>query len=590
LQHLGEGNQLILSSNGKGTNVAKGNNFINLEMKKVEPNSSSVEANIKTNPLTADQLNTMIKTTFWSLLCEHKVALILSIFTLSGMGAVWPAYGMLLAGTFNGLGTPEEDVLRKNGLALALWYVLMAFMTALCFASSGYLLNYLGENITKKLRKQLFEKYLDFQMGYYDYNDHSPGAIISKLNQDTKNITGIALSMVGLAIQMIMSLLVGFCLSIAYSWKLCLIAVSLMPLTVLGTVFTWKSQKNTREARETIEKESGNVITDSISNMKIIFAYNMQKKVAKIYEHILVQFDKIIFKASIIHGISYGVVMLVMFVSFGILFYAGSTFIEDLSVTLDNMLKSIFTILFAIFGIAMGQQYVGDITKVKEAIADIISTINTKSEIPTNTGFNRSQNEMGLLKGKVEFRNVSFSYPTKTENLVLKNINFTITPGSCAAFIGFSGSGKSTIVQLIERFYDPNNGEIYIDDINVKEHDICNLRANMGLVMEEPIMFKRDVFENIKYGKLNGSEEEILNTADLALIRYYLTEDKKGIIVQPSGGEKQRIALSRALIKDPRILLLDEITSALDKNTEKEFIENFHRIKAGRTVVMIAHK
>jgi len=241
-----------------------------------------------------------------------------------------------------------------------------------------------------------------------------------------------------------------------------------------------------------------------------------------------------------------------------------------------------------LFGIAMAQQYVGDIEKLKNSINNIYEILNEKSLIdPHRVGINCDDN----FKGKIEFKNVYFKYPRKdeTENedrMVLINLNFVIEAGIKAAFIGFSGSGKSTIIQLIERFYDCYSGKILIDDVDIKEYNLTSLRKKMSLVTEDPVIFKTDLVNNIKYGCLTCEDCEITKFAKLAFIDHKLSNHSEPI----SGGEKQRMALARAMIKNPKIFLLDEATSSLDKLTEEKIKNTLPLMLENNTTVMVAHK
>ena len=201
------------------------------------------------------------------------------------------------------------------------------------------------------------------------------------------------------------------------------------------------------------------------------------------------------------------------------------------------------------------------------------------------------------IKGKIEFKNVYFSYPTIPEKEVLKNISFIIEPGKHIAFVGYSGSGKSTIFQLLQRFYDieDGKGEILIDDINIKEYNLYELRKKIGWVNQEPVLFKRSLIENIRYGKIEASNQECIQASKevnlMNLVNEEINEiknnknkkfdDKINIIENNkksiSGGEKQRLAISRIFLKNPIILLLDEATSSLDKFNELEIQKSLNK-------------
>lgn len=445
----------------------------------------------------------------------------------------------------------------------------------------------IGENLTSKLRKNLFKKFLRFQMEFFDRIENSPGALLSQLSSDTAKINGIAISMVGSSVQIISTFIISFIISIIYDWRLALIFLAFIPVTALATFFMFRAQKFLKDSNEKIIKESGGLMTESILNTKLVFAFNMQEKVVERYISILESQNNLIMKSSIMNGISFGVVLLIMFFTFGTLLYSGAVFIEG-GLSVGNMLRSVFPLLFAILGLTLSQQYVGDMSGAKEAIEHIFRTLEEPSEIDPldKEGKIVAKN----LSGKIEFRGVCFSYPQRPHQIILNNINFVINPGESVGLIGFSGSGKSTIIQLLERFYDPTFGSILVDDVDIKSYDLVSLRKSIGLLMEEPVLFKRSLVENIKYGKLDADMKEVKDAAEKANISYLLSSDRLNSELPISGGEKQRISLARTIIKSPVILILDEPTAALDKKSEEAIESSMNILKSNKTTIQIAHK
>jgi ATP-binding cassette subfamily B (MDR/TAP) protein 1 len=242
-------------------------------------------------------------------------------------------------------------------------------------------------------------------------------------------------------------------------------------------------------------------------------------------------------------------------------------------------------------GISQGLHGVADYGKAKKSFASVFRTIDTPSEINAFEEVNKGKISAENIKGKIEFKNVTFSYPTKPEQKILKNISFTIEAGQSCGLVGYSGCGKSTIIQLLERFYDSTEGEVLIDDINIKDYNLYELRKKIGLVSQEPVLFKRSVYDNILYGRLNATKDEVFEAAKKAVIEKFFNKDQMGTKEDPvSGGEKQRLAIARAFLKDPIILLLDEATSALDKESEIEVQKSIDILQKGRTSVAVAHR
>ena len=247
--------------------------------------------------------------------------------------------------------------------------------------------------------------------------------------------------------------------------------------------------------------------------------------------------------------------------------------------------------LLTIGGICHSLMLLAELPKAREAFRSLFRILRTPSEIIAFEDVNKDKSFPPEFKGKIEFKNVTFAYPTKPDNIILNNISLTINPGQHAALVGFSGSGKSTIIQLIERYYDPVEGDVFIDNINVKDYDLYKLRKKIGLVSQEPVLFKRSVYENILYGKLDAEETDVFQAAEKAAINKFFKNEQKGEKNEPvSGGEKQRLAIARAFLKDPSILLLDEATSALDKESEIEVQKSINELQKGRTSVAVAHR
>jgi len=291
-----------------------------------------------------------------------------------------------------------------------------------------------------------------------------------------------------------------------------------------------------------------------------------------------------------------GLSQFVMLSIYGLIFYCAGQFIKT-GLALQNIFVAIFVLLFAGFGLGQAQQYIGDYTEAKEALVTLFDIIDTPCTIITEDSNDEgvsADNLIGKMSadniiGKIEFRNVSFFYPTYPKKLVLDDISFTINPGQKIAFVGTSGCGKSTIIQLIERFYDCTSGTVLIDDRDIKEYNIVSLRRRIGIVMQEPALFKRSIYENIRYGYLEATEEDIVEAAQKAYIDELLKKDYNND-KEISGGQKQRVAIARAIVRKPAILMLDEATSALDKESESIVQKALDNNLEGRTSISIAHR
>jgi ATP-binding cassette subfamily B (MDR/TAP) protein 1 len=293
--------------------------------------------------------------------------------------------------------------------------------------------------------------------------------------------------------------------------------------------------------------------------------------------------------------------------------YAAKKYILKGEIDSEDMGLAMNIVMTSASGIGQGMGNLGDLKKAKIAFKSLYSTIDTESQISAFKDDNEGKVSPENIKGKIEFKHVYFAYPTRPEQIILKDVSFVIEPGQQAALVGYSGSGKSTVIQLLERFYDVEDGkgEILIDDVNIKDYDLYQLRKKIGLVSQEPVLFKRSVLENVRYGKLDATNEDCIQAAKEANIMKFFTEDKMNEIIGEnnkkedkdkkgenvgkkedpvSGGEKQRLAIARAFLKNPVILLLDEATSALDKDSELEVQKSLDKLSSNRTSIAIAHR
>jgi len=529
----------------------------------------------------------------FSYLKDNKKFMIGCTFAAGLSGVIWPLYGILLANSIGALSKKNLNDVKKYGLYSALEFLGLAFYSGISLWMQNYFFYGTGEILTSKYRKDIFEKFLNLHIGYFDIKENSPGALLTRLTSDTTKITGIATSILGQILQTIVTLCIGMIVSFFYQWIICAINIAFMPLIIGSYYLQFSLQKGLVEGNNNIDENAGNILSESVLNSKTIFSYNMQYKIVDIYARIILNIgndyreNKCKYYKIIINGFFYSLTQFVIFAMYATLFYVGGNLYKKEKATFTNILRAIFTILFSALGIGIAQLFVGDYTAAKESIVNLQTILDTNSEIDVSDsekiGFKKEH-----FEGKIEFKNVKFKY-FGTKNLVFRNLNFTINPGENIAFVGPSGSGKSTIISLIERFYDVTEGEILIDNINIKEYDLVNLRKNIGIVLQQPVLFNRTIKENILYGNLNASEEEIENAAKEANIYYKLMEnDNQEINV--SGGEKQRIAIARAILKNPTILLLDEATSALDKENEDIIKKTLNKLMKNKTCLIIAHR
>ena len=508
-------------------------------------------------------------------------------------GAVTPLAGFNLPNCINAFSSGDRDKIRRRGLLHAGLYIVIAVCAA------GFILlkirnfRVIGSYLSCQLRKLVINKYLNMHMGFFDREENAPGALLARLSIDTTQLHVVILLIIGDLVQTAGSVITGFVIGFIIDYRLMLIALCFMPFIIVSTVVSNYTKQGGRDSYRKINIEAGGILSECVLNTKTIFSFNFQKEAVRMYLKVLDLAKKDFLRDSIFKGLLLGIGLFSTFCSKATIYHFASVFIRNETIVFEDMTICVSLSVTISVGCSNGLKGLVHISKAKKSFDCIFRILDTKSEIDVTKEGNKNKISAKNIKGKIEFKNVSFAYPTKPNVNVLKGISFTVLPGQSAALVGYSGCGKSTIIQLLERFYDVKDGEgeILIDDINIKDYNLLELREKIGLVSQEPVLFKRSVYENILYGDLTASKEEVLEAAKRAHIEKFFDKEQMGTKEDPvSGGEKQRLAIARVFLKNPVILLLDEATSALDKESEVEVQKSLFELQKFRTSISIAHR
>ena len=527
----------------------------------------------------------------FELIKDIKCGLIIGMISGLLYGAVIPSTSLTLGQLTTAFSLKDEDKMHHKVLK---WALILLLVTVI-----GIFFNYfkilklgeIGSSLVSKIRKNLFRKYLELHMGFFDFEVNSPSRLLSILSVDINYLKLFFTSIVGAAIITLGIIITALIIGFYYDWKLTLILFCFFPIRIVLSFFAGKFKLGGKEKTKEIRIEAHSYFTECVTNTKTIFSFNFQKTAIDMYKSII---DKDIVeyvKNSLILSALIAAGDFLSYVSNSVVYKSAMHFIRHKSLTFAEMNNVKKTLMSYIEGTDISIRGLSDYSSVKIAYKYIYKILNTPSEINAFEDVNKDKISPNNLKGKIEFRNVSFSYPTKPNQKVLTNVSFVINPGNRAAFVGNSESGKSTIIQLIERFYDIYKGEILIDDINIKEYNLYELRKKIGLITHEPVLFRRSLYENILYGDLNASKEEVFMAANKASIEKFLIDKQFELNEKSSSiGEKQRISIARVFLKNPTILLLDNVTSSLDHESEKEIKKKISEFQKGRTSISITHR
>ncbi|KAL4480240.1 hypothetical protein ABPG74_020756 [Tetrahymena malaccensis] len=541
-------------------------------------------------------------------------------------GATWPVSGLLLGEYFDVLFDPSKSDFRERADMLAIYFVILAVVCQIGYLLQNVFFTRVGEGLTLRMRKEVYSKLLKMPCSWFDQPDNNPGNLSTKLQQDGQYINQITSSIIPTQIQNLSCMGVGVALGFAYSWQITLIGMVAAPLMIICAKFQAQFIQGYSENSDGAYKEAGQIIMESVTNIRTVASFCNENKLNVFLAEKLVQPLQLVKSKGQISGVFLGLSFALIFWIYGIILYCGSIFTQDYGVSAKDMFVSVFSVLFAAFGIGFNNQYIPDIAMAINSANNLFDILNQKDEVQIC----QEQAQQQILKpivqqteqaiqGNIEFRNVSFKYPSR-DQYVFKNLSFNIQAGQKVAFVGPSGSGKSSVIQLLLRFYSNYEGDIFVDGKNLKEYyDLKSYRQNFGVVSQEPILFNATIEENIQYNSENITSQHIKQAAQqanaLTFIEEFQSDDKnkenlndkqkvesqsqlgegfqrkvgpKGS--QLSGGQKQRIAIARAIIKNPNILLLDEATSALDPQNEKIVQEALDQLMKQKTSICIAHR
>lgn len=333
---------------------------------------------------------------------------------------------------------------------------------------------------------------------------------------------------------------------------------------------------------------------EGVSNIRTVAAFNAQQKLLSLHCHELRLPQRRSLRRSQTAGGLFGLSQLALYASEALILWYGANLVRKGVSTFSKVIKVFVVLVITANSVAETVSLAPEIIRGGEAVGSVFSILDRSTKIDPD---DPEAELVESVRGEIELRHVDFSYPSRPDVLVFKDFNLRIRAGQSQALVGASGSGKSSVIALIERFYDPTAGKVMIDGKDIRKLNLKSLRLKIGLVQQEPTLFASSIFDNIAYGKDGATEAEVIEAARAANVHSFVSALPEGYKtpvgergVQLSGGQKQRIAIARAVLKDPAILLLDEATSALDAESECVLQEALERLMRGRTTVVVAHR
>ncbi|KAL1560399.1 ATP-binding cassette sub- B member 9 [Salvia divinorum] len=509
-------------------------------------------------------------------------------------GLVFPMFGLLLSTAIRIFFEPPNQ-LRNDSKFWGLMMVVLGLTTLLALPVQNYFFGVAGGKLIQRIRSMSFKKVVHQEISWFDDPANSSGAIGARLSGDAATVRSLVGDALGLIAQNISTCIAGLVISFTANWLLAIIILLVLPLIGMQGFLQMRFYKGFSADAKVMYEEASQIANDAVSSIRTVASFSAEDKVMKMYKKKCEGPLKQGVRLGVVSGAGFGVGSLVLYCTQAFCFYVGSLLIQDGRASFGEVFKVFFALTMSATGISQASATAPDVNKVKDSAASIFELLDSKPKID-------SSEEEGItltsVRGEIHLLHVSFKYPTRPDIPIFRDLCLSIPSGKTVALVGESGSGKSTVIALIERFYNPDSGQILMDGVELRRLKLSWLRQQMGLVSQEPVLFNDTIRANIAYGK-NGevTEEEIINATKAANAHSFISGLPNGYDtgvgergVQLSGGQKQRIAISRAILKDPKILLLDEATSALDTESERVVQDALDRVMVNRTTVVVAHR
>ena len=383
----------------------------------------------------------------------------------------------------------------------------------------------MGEKLTKRVCENLLEKQMTFEIGWFDQDDNTSAAICARLSTEANMVRSLVGDRMSLLLQAIFSAAFAYALGLVLTWRLSLVMIAVQPLVIGSFYVRSVLMKSMAEKSRKSQKEGSQLASEAVINHRTITAFSSQKRILGLFAETLEGPRKESIKQSWISGFGLFSSQFFNTASTALAFWYGGRLLQQNLLEPKHLFQALLILLFTAYIIAEAGSMTNDLSKGSSAIQSVLAILDRKSEIDPD-------NKWGLdikrrIKGRVELKNVFFSYLSRPDQMIFKGLTLMIDAGKTVALVGQSGSGKSTIIGLIERFYDPDKGSIYIDEQEIKNYNLSILRSHIALVSQEPTLFAGTIRENISYGKEDAAESEIRRAAVHAnaheFIRYRTT-------------------------------------------------------------------
>ncbi|CAI5521652.1 unnamed protein product [Closterium sp. Naga37s-1] len=476
-------------------------------------------------------------------------------------GAFNPVYALLLIDVIAALYNPVTDEMKREVNKWAIVFTALGVLALPVHSVQNYGFGVSGEALVKRVREKMLAAILGNEVAWFDRDANASGAIASRLATDATLVKAAVADRIALATQNLSVIVIAFVIGFVVEWRVALVVIATFPLLIFAALMEQQFLAGFAGNQNSSHAGATTIAAEAVANIRTVAAFNAQEKILALFTARLAGPLRRSFLRGQVGGAGFGLSQFFMYGSYALALWYGSTLIPN-TASYGDVLKSFMVLIMTSMAIAESITLAPDIAKGSVAVRSVFKTTDRTPKIQSD---DPTAELVSTVRGKIEFRSVSFAYPTRPETPVLQDLSLRAAPGKMLALVGPSGSGKSSVVALVERFYDPTAGSVRVDGEDIRTVHLKTLRSFIGLVSQEPALFATTIRGNILYGQPGASEAEVVEAARAASMHGFISGLPEGYDtqvgergVQLSGGQKQRIAIARAILKDPAVLLLDE--------------------------------
>uniref|UniRef100_A0ACD5YQ96 Uncharacterized protein n=1 Tax=Avena sativa TaxID=4498 RepID=A0ACD5YQ96_AVESA len=546
----------------------------------------------------SDELQHHKPPSFWRLaalsIAEWPYALLGTI-GAAIFGSFNPLLAYTIALTVSAYYQVEDSDMQHEVNRWCLFIVGMGVITVLVNWLQHFYFGIMGEKMTERIRRMMFSAMLRNEAGWFDKEENSADTLSMRLANDATFVRAAFSNRLSIFIQDTAAVSVALLIGMLLGWRVALVALATLPVLVVSAIAQKLWLAGFSKGIQEMHRKASLVLEDAVRNIYTVVAFCAGDKIMELYK---LHLGKIL-RQSLVQGLAigfgFGFSQFLLFACNALLLWYIATSVDKQRLTIATGLKQYILFSFASFALVEPFGLAPYILKRRKSLTSVFEIIDREPKIDPddNTGLKPPN-----VYGSIEFKNVDFSYPVRPEVLVLSNFNLKVSGGQTVAVVGVSGSGKSTIISLIERFYDPMSGQVLLDGRDLKAFNLRWLRSHMGLIQQEPVIFSTTIRENIIYARHNATEAEMKEAARIANAHHFISSlphgydthvGMRGVDLTP--GQKQRIAIARVVLKNAPILLLDEASSAIESESSRVVQEALDTLVMGnKTTILIAHR